>query len=407
MTDYDPDKWPDESNIPDGPGSAYPDENPVFTGPNSGRANYYYCKKRPWSRYCDRHFRPHCYSKLGWKPYPQWNGKCKKINQPDTIPAPKWPGYPKPDMPKRTRTKTRIRGRGRARKYRKKRRVARIARTQNLVPDYSEQAFNQFIVTSVGNEKQQIIGGGLNLWTPADIVARTSISPTVNTPQKVLLKRGKMVTTMTNLSPAPVYVTLWEFIPRNDYTGGKTPSEVYVQGIKDMDLGASNQNNPTATPYQSKMFAQQFIIKRKGFFRLENGEEKTVIFVHNPNKIFNTERLTSPGSTTLTSTVDVNWMKGITRYYGMSCLGGVHDVTTAGTSGVTGIGYAPVRVGVLCKRTYTSQAITGTVTADQVKYPSTSTLGFAGTGTGEAKISNEDTGTSITTWTSGALANQA
>lgn len=402
--EYDPDNWPDEQPHRQNRGG-HQEDYPFFTGPRSGKLNYAFCKQRPWSRYCDRKLRPNCYTK-GRNPraFPQWNGTCKKLKQPDTIEAPKWPGYPK--KMKRSRKIYRRKGK---RTYRKRqKRAAKRAPNINLVPDYKETVLDQFIINAVQNEKQHILGGnGLNLWTPYDIKNYTALTPTVNTANKVLLKGAKLTITMQNLAPNAVQITVWTFTPRQDSYAGKTPTEVYVQGIKDMNAGGSNEGNPISNPYQSKMFCEQFKIKRWGFIRLENGEEKTISFTANWNKMFNTEKLTTPGSTTFSPALNTNWNKGITMFYGLSCLGGLHDVTTAGTGGVTGVGYGPVKVGVLTRKVYTTQTITGTVTADQIVYPSTTVLGKAGTTSGAAAIQNEDTGTSIATFTAGVSVNQA
>lgn len=373
--------------------------HPFFTGPGSGKQNYKWCRTKAGYKesygYCDRRLRPHCYDKYG---YNKETKECRKpLTWKDEIP-----------FPDKTKMKWRNRRKYRKRQYRKKRRVARRALSiPEILPDYKEIVVMQQIVTAVQNEKQHIFGSQMSLWTPYDIETYAAVNPSANESKKILLKKGRLLLGLTNFAPNPVVITLWEFTPRDDGYNGKTPTEVYRQGITDISGNATGYYNPMSTPYWSKMFCQTFKIKRLDVIRLENGEEKTVVLKKNLNKIFSTEKLTSPGTTTFTPVIDTNWLKGITTYYGMSFLGGVHDVTAAGTGGTVGVGYGPVRVGVMTQKNYTTQTLTGSVTIDQVIIPVTTGLGFAGPTTGEGKIQNEDTGTSLATITAGAVANQA
>lgn len=406
--EYDPVTWPDETydgpNDHDAPGRD--DENPFFTGPRSGKQNYYFCKSWPGKAYCDRKRRPYCYRQNGRGAFDKT--KCEQIPRDKYVKQkPPTDSDDEDDPNNKMKWRTKRKFRGKRRYTRRRRRVARRVNVRSILPDYKEIVILQQVVTAVQNERQHIFGSQMSLWTPFDIETYTATNPSANVSNKILLKKGKIIFGLTNFAPNPVTITLWEFTPRSDGYAGVTPTTVYRRGIEDLSGSATAYSNPMSTPYWSKMFCQQFKIKRLQVIRLENGQEHSITLYKNLNKIFSTERLTTPGTTTYTPVVDTNWLEGITTYYGMSFLGGVHDVTTAGTGGLTGVGYGPVRVGVMTQKNYTSQVVTGSVQTDQVIIPSTATLGFAGTTTGAAAISNEDTGTSLATITAGAAVNQA
>lgn len=420
--------FPDE--VVHGPNDPKNDSNPPFTGRNSGKLNYYYCKQRPWEAYCHWKLNPHCYKEGQYNKRTYASG-CKYDQSAPPFKRKKPPGFPikkPPNMPKGRQRKrytrkrqTRYnrlkygpRGHMRAIKRRfpqhfgrKKANVTAAVIKSN--PIQRNQFHHQFIMASSQNQRQHIFGTEhMSLYTPYDIKNYSVINPTANSGQKYWQGYGSLRMVLTNFAPVDVNITHWRFTPRESYWSAKTPLELYVQGIKDIDTTPTDQSTyPSSNPYQSPMFTQMFKITRIWNKTLKQGEQFTQLHTSKRNQVFNTEKLTQPGTVTFTPVANQQWIEGLTTFYGFSVLGGIQDVTVAGTGGVVGVGYAAARVGVVITKDYTSSVIDNVLDHDIIDLSAGLTLGLAGTTLGTAAIQNKDTGTPVATVTAGVVVNQA
>lgn len=418
-------KFPDESYRPMPPNTVNWGP-PMFTGPGSGKANREWCKRRPWDKYCDQKRRPRCYVPLGPKHMYYFDTKkCRKPIAGDT----KFPKY-KDKMPyKRKRPYTR-----RKKRYTKKQKTAyrkRVTRRSKkcmgcsegkgvrkgpmallkAVPFWVKSNTHQFIVAGVQNEKQHVFGTErMNLYCPYELSQNIPITITAGKQDKVYLDHAKMFMQITNFANTSANVSVWKFTPRNDYYFSRDVDSTYTQGLDDLADGASGigDHKWMATPYKSADLTAQFKIKRVWNGTLEQGQEKNFVFKKSPNRIFNADKFTTPGTSAFMSVItggdyDKSWFKGLTEFYGISVLGRLHDVTNAGTGGTTGVGYSDSRLGVLLQKTYYCKNVE-TDTVDKYIYAS-DPIGKAGTGTGEARIQNKDTGVTSFTYFNGVSQN--
>lgn len=370
--------------------------NPFFTGRGSGKLNRAYCKLQPQNEWCHWKNNPKCYNIVG-----RWNGKCKYPKGDQKLPYPKYK-----DMPgarKRKFTKRRG-GRTKKRVYKRRKRAAKSAKILKGVSVHEEGVVHQFIINGNQNQKQFIIGTEQLSWgSIKDLQIALHTNPSGQSETNVWVGDATIDLTMQNLAPNKVVIGIWKLTPRyNNYIDSITPQGIFNEGLISLGVTVTNQTSPFNTMYSSKMLNRNFIVRRVKLLVLENGEEKHIHLKKKWNKTLNFNRLTTVGGTTIPTD---GWLKGFTEFFAITTLGGLHDVKTAGTDGVTGMGYGPSRVGCLLRKNYKSAQIDAQDNSKVI--PSTALLGVGGTGTGGAQISNEDTGIALNTWSSGAVANQA
>lgn len=394
---------------------------PMFTGPRSGKANASWCKLRPWDPYCDQKRRPQCYTSRGRKHYYYFKKNlCIKPKEGNHSPRYRMP-YKRKRGAMRKRRYTKKQRKTYKRKQTKKSKCsscsggrvgsARQGTMQLLkaVPFWVKSSTHQFIVTGLQNQKQHVYGTErLNLYCPWELSQNIPITAIAGAQDKVYLAKAKLFMQITNFANTSANVSVWKFTPRNDYYLSRDPDSTFKQGLADLDDTGTGEFKHMASPYKSSDMVANFKIKRVSNFTLEQGQEKNFVFTKAPNKIFNVDKFTTPGTTSFMSVITAgdhnkSWFKGLTEFYGISVLGRLHDVTNGGTGGVAGVGYADSRLGVLLQKTYYCKNVE-TTTQDKYIYEG-GDLGKAGTGTGQARVQNKDTGVTSFTYFNGVSQN--
>nr|AGG39812.1 hypothetical protein [Diporeia sp. associated circular virus] len=397
----------------------FPDENdkkdrstpihnrPFFQGPNSGQLNYRYCLKRPWEPYCDFRLRKTCYNRDG-----TLKGRCKKLEMPPF--KRRKPGYPKkkPAYTKKRYAKKRYtKKRGFGKKRGSTRKSSEIDAFK-AAPYYYEDVHYNTILTANQNTTTYSYGNNrMSLWTPYDLktyCALQDASITANQVYKILLDKALIQIQLTNFDTNDVEIIPYQFWPKNDFYGNKSPAGIFVQGITDINEGVDASTYPQTLIHHSPMFMQQFKVSKGHVKVLKPGEHFTWTYRRNLQKVFNTAKLTSPGTTTFSPVVDEQWLKGITSHFGFRIRGSVHDVITAGTGGTTGVGYTNAKVGAIVYKCFGTKITSTTISENIRKFVSPSgLLGLAGTATGASNIINDETNNAYADYAGGVALGEA
>lgn len=115
--------------------------------------------------------------------------------------------------------------------------------------------------------------------------------------RKFYVSRIKSVSHIRNMTTAPVNITLYDIVPRKDMTEDFIPSNMWIQGLANVEAAVANSvdieaTRPGVTPFMSPRLTKFFKIKKVKEFTLHAGSVHKHYVTLYPNKMWTVDEVT-------------------------------------------------------------------------------------------------------------------